>query len=210
MKIYLLGVNHYDPLCRSVLRISLANLHDAEPNPPKFVAVEWAEPIFARVVTQREHLRELAAQYWIHAPDEVLDQIGLSLAFEADTHEAVFPSVPTLWLDAGREEEISEDLIVNYSLDRCKIYKDYARQSVLADETDALLTALSREAWARSSSRPDGRDQKWLSRILARSTQEGWAIAIIGAYHTGEDDYSLHKLLLNNGFDVVIVDLRPF
>ncbi len=213
MKVYLAGINHFDPLGRAELERWLKDLAVHAPSPPAFISVEWSEPIFADVQAQRHRFRHLAQREWPEASTETLDTLAAALAYEADTHTAVFPGVETLWLDQGREHSVAEDIVARYAEYRLNMYSNFLANRLGAASANNLLPTLSEEAWRRVSlsGHPDSRDKKWAQLIRDRvSFKKGdWAVVITGATHTSDQDGSLRRRLERDGLSCEVTILRP-
>ncbi len=206
MKIYMLGIQHNDPLGRSKVREHLETLSKSETDSPAFIAVEWTKDLFDTFGSQRQELRKLAAVQWPNTPREELEMVAQSLGYEADSHNDIFPTAPILWLGAGREKNESEKSKHEYALIWFNIYKMYAKNSGVPVETTGLVDVLSKEAWLDSERYAPkyGWDKGWLDAIRPEVDGKNWAIIIIGANHCLLNDGSLRKLLFDDGFDIIV------
>ena len=197
MKIHIAGIYHPDPLCRCYLKQWLKQLSTNYAVDPAFIATEWDENIFTEVKKQRNKFRELAQTKWPGATSDLLDELALSLGYEADTHIEIYPNVDILWLDQGRKEESDE--VREYARDRLAMYISYLGGEPLPNDNTSALTKLSLEARARTQSdrQGDERDKKFCRLILERIENGGgdWAIVIVGAVHAEQVDGSMCRLL---------------
>lgn len=199
MKIYLFGINHYDPLCRDKLYMGLESLSKSETSAPIFIGVEWSQIIHNEIVKQRKPFKQLLESEGIAT--EVVSVITTALGFEGDTHNSIFPNVRTLWLDSDRED-VPTDEINKFYIQRHKIYKGYLRDLQTSDE---ILEFLSKKAWQFSKGSDNNyRDEKWFNIIIENVQKDAWAIIIVGANHCiDSNDANLYQLLKKEGFEVV-------
>lgn len=202
MRLRIAGVYHADPISRRRLRDWLKRPSIEETDPLAFVATEWGRGVFERVKAQRSRFLCLARREWPEAGPDFLNELALSVAFEADTHVEFFPNVEILWLDEGRQ--ISDPSVVDrYAEDRLDSYKDYLKGQVLPRDTASALTKLSeaiRQPEHRFSNEP-GRDIRFAELVLnkIRRGRGYWAIAIVGATHASDDKGSMRQLLEGGG-----------
>jgi len=208
--LYVAGIAHTDPLGPARLRKWLQSFRNTLPSEPSFVAVEWDERMFNLVKTQRDRFLRLASERWPTSPPEVVRFLVDAVAYDGDTHQATFPTVPTLWLDQGREADHSE--IAGFAELRLKFYEaitsDAAQLSILD------LDQMSKAAWARIQPRPDGpnaRPDIFARRLFPelQGNQPAWGIAIMGANHVSESAGSAVDLLVHNGVDCGVTVLNP-
>lgn len=212
MRLRIAGVVHNDVLGRDRLLNWLQEVKAIEETRPAFVAVEYDEEIFCKILAQRPVLGRLAAKVWPNAPSSVHKAIEESLAYEGNLHETIFPGVETVWLDQGRS--VSDPTIISdYALDRLKIYKSFIPegQEELRDES---LLHMSISAWNRGASpQPGGseRDIKFAKLIVYRSRREvsWWAIVIVGINHASDVDGHMTRLLRDQGIECQASELRP-
>ncbi len=212
MKIFIAGIVHFDVLGPDKLKKWLKETLDNNGCSPEFVAVEWDEPIFKQIISQRGLIREYAKTAWPKATSEFLDKIEFSLGYEGDTHKHIFPKVDTLWLDQNRP--IPDSTIVSqYARDRMKIYKNYIRETS-QDFGHNTLMHMSKEAWARSSpTEAEGseRDRKFSKAIMSRLNQSNsnWSIVVVGAKHARSSNGLMAKHLEVAGLPCYVTLLSP-
>lgn len=212
MQIYIAGICHFDPLCRARLETWLRGLLASHSTQPSFVAVEWAEEIFNQVKSQRPGLRSRAISNWKSSTTAYLDVLEASLAFEADTHNAIFPNCQTIWLDQGRDLPYS-DALKEYASERLKIYATYIPPATKNFDGD-LLNIMSEKAWAESDKDRKGatdRDEKFAKIIIEHLSADtgAWAVVIVGINHARRDiDRMLYRLEAA-GFVCEVAELRP-
>ena len=101
MTLYLIGVNHFDPTGRRRLRTELSELARAHSSSPAFIAVEYDSVLAERIIEQKIRFQKLLHEEWPTMSEEHLKELVDSLAYEAYSHTDIYPSVPTVWLDAG-------------------------------------------------------------------------------------------------------------
>lgn len=196
MKLHIAGVNHFDPSCRSQLKLWLERLATDNDGPPAFVATEWDENIFAEVKRQRGRFRKVAQREWPNASSDLLDVLALSLGYEADTHTEIFPNVEVLWLDEGRQY----NNVDTYAEGRLSVYKSLLRGEQLPTDSASALSKLS--SAARNNAPPPkgrrtARDGKFARLILKRIAKGGgaWAIAVVGYNHASNNQGTMYSLL---------------
>ena len=199
MKIYMYGINHFDPLCREKLYTNLESLSKSETSLPIFIGIEWDQSTHEKIVKQRKPFQELLESEGITT--ETVSAMASTLGFEGDTHSPIFPNVRTLWLDSEREDAKADE-INNFYVQRYKIYKSYLKN--LQNPTE-ILEVLSKKAWEFSRiSDNNYRDKKWFDVIARNRGENGWAIVIVGANHCSDDNgVNLYQLLKDKEFEVV-------
>lgn len=205
MKLVIIGVSHFDPLCRGKLKAELLRLRHTSITPPAFVAVEWDEKLFREVFSQRPVFAEMARSEWPEEQAETLKVLALSVGFEGDTHSEVFDKVETLWLDEGRQANVSQ-----YAKQRLKVYKHFLSQDTGSVDL-TLLTKLSHVAKLAEQPLKEGtvRDVTWSGLLLQRSSKGGadWGVVIVGASHATDIPDGLRTRLEEAGqrCDVIIL-----
>ena len=196
MKLYMAGVNHFDPLCRSKLVKWLQQLSETHDKWPAFVAVEYDRNQFEQIKKQRKRFRRLIQKEWPSLTSEQLDILENSLAYEGDTHFDVFPDVEILWLDTGRQ--ISDSSVLDkYAEDRLAMYKQYS-----PGETALNINKLSERI--RNVANPEdinlNRSKRFADLIHKEiSKNDGkWAMVIVGFSHTRKDIQGTMRCLLED------------
>lgn len=218
MNLSIAAINHFDLLCRERLHRWLEAQSSAHNSPPDFIAIEYDQQFFEQIKSQRGWIREEAQKEWPEASDFFLDTLAESLAFEADTHEAVFPGIETLWLDQGNTGIYKSGK--EYATDRHNlINRGFLKDNLPENSTEFNSTALhemSREAWKRSdtSSRYKGetdRDEKFTKLIQERckSARHDWSIIIVGTNHAGPYPGNMRTRLEECGINCEVSELRP-
>jgi hypothetical protein len=218
MKLSIAAINHFDPLCRERLHQWLEAQSSAHNGPPDFIAVEYDQQFFGQIKSQRGWIREEAQKEWPEASDFFLDTLAESLAFEADTHEAVFPGIETLWLDQGNTGIYKTGK--EYATDRHNlINRGFLKDNLPKNPTEfnsTVLHEMSREAWNRSDhSRGEmlnaARDKDFTDLIQERlkSARHDWAIIIFGADHAGLYPGNMRIRLEECGINCEVSELRP-
>jgi hypothetical protein len=195
----MIGVNHFDPLQRTILIASLQSLSKRYQVSPVFVAVEFDKDLFNQTVKQRQAFRNLLAVEWPDLDSEELDTLELALVYEGDTHLTAFPNTPVVWLDAGRQ--IPPDLN-GYAKRRVAMYKCYLNGASLHGSLDVVSQRL--HAVADEKCIDLVRSAKF-AKHLQRSVQERpgtWALSITGAAHTNASiEGSMAALCCDRGLE---------
>ena len=208
--LYVAGIHHFDPLCRGRLLNWLKSLNKSHEHSPIFVAVEWDKDLFGKVVPQRPLLYRLAKKEWPQSSSFFLTILSEAMAFEGDTHIEVFPTVPILWLDSGRN--VTLEIIEDYAKDRLNVYKSFLPFGVAKLDDKALLI-MSKEAWNRSNKPTQGnsRDTKFAKSIYEHNDQlrNCWAIAIVGTNHASSVQDYMVSILIGQGIKCDMTILKP-
>jgi hypothetical protein len=204
MKLFLVGINHFDPLCRVKLSKWLQDVSKINSTPPSFIAVEWDENHFNLIKAQRKRFGELLK---LESPDLSNDELEIfknSLAYEGDTHIEIYPSVPIVWLDEGRV--VNKEKIECYAEGRLNIYKGHSRGQIkgsLQQISDSLKQSQQAEIDLE-------RSKIFAERIIAQITESNidWAISITGQEHTNEEiPGSMRSLIKKAGFNFEVIKL---
>ena len=207
VNLYLFGINHFDPMCRTKLVAALEHLRDTLPTRPAFVAVEWDSDLFTRVKAKRPTFRHLLCEEWPQAPPQLVDQLVLTLGYEGDTQALVFPEADVLWLEEGRAFDVSD-----FAEARLKVYKDFLGTSQLPAGVSAALALLSEAAWQGSREPTTGteRDDKWTRLILDKiqGCEGRWAPIIVGRNHVINNDRYLRRQLEDAGLTCQVCILQ--
>lgn len=184
---YIVGINHFDPLMRAKLRAYLLTLNNG---PPAFVAVEWDEVNFEKVRRQRPAFRAMISNEFPSLPSSTLEELTNCLGYEADTHRGFWPAVEVLWLDSGRNGDLD-----NYAKDRWTMYVSFL-QGYRGTE---MMQVLSDVATRRASTNPtvSSRDRTFADMVVSRASQSAaaWALVIVGAHHAGTHSGSMVDLI---------------
>ncbi|MBI5777339.1 MAG: hypothetical protein HY444_08110 [Nitrospirae bacterium] len=208
MKLCIAGICHFAPLGRNKLKEWIGQLAQGNTGPPAFVATEWDQTLFAQVKDQRGQFRQLAQKQWTAADADLLDVLETSLGYEADTHDEFFPNVEVLWLDQGRNGDVS-----SYAKGRLNVYRSFLDDEPPLTNTAEALEKLSQEAWSRaeqSRGSSTERDDKFASLLLDRISKGGsdWAIVIVGAAHARYLEKSICMQLDKQGHSCQVTILR--
>jgi hypothetical protein len=212
MQLCIAGVVHDDPLGRCKLIEWLRAL--SRRGVPDFIATEWDATIFQRVRSQRRWFCEAARQEWPEAPRELIRELSLSLAYEADAHTQVFSGLEILWLDQGRRVERESD-VTEFAQARLGTYKSFLGNTGMPPVVSEALALLSREAWRRADAGAAGgidtaRDSRWAQVLLerARRVSSQWAVAVVGQRHSTRDKGHFRRLVEDEGVDCQVDELR--
>lgn len=208
MEFYFAGVIHNDVTHRKLLREWLENLSKDKTARPTFIAVEYDKELFQQIIEQRPHIRKRAEEKWPGLDGQVLDAIELSLGYEGDTHLEIFPDVDILWLNQGRENNVS-----SFANLRLQTYQMFIGDTdPLGMDVSEVISILSQRAKANSPPNKNfnrGRNKKWHTLIRNRieGKKDNWAIIVVGLSYTQSWDGNLRYLLENDGHDCLVTDL---
>ena len=203
MNIFLFGVMHASPICRSRY---LSRLHTIflDQGVPSFIAVEAAPHLFREtILPQRIRFRDLAtvdSQFTIYG-EPFIDTLAKCIGFEADAHAEIYgeaaPSV--LWLDEHRDQDendkgCAQSLGRNYYL----WFKDYLGPDPCLCVQDAFSQIHDGISYPREDPTPPGRkyrrDARWAQRIherIERCSPDDHAIVTVGLDHIANDPMSI-------------------
>ena len=196
MKLYVAGVNHFDPLCREELKRWLQKLSEINDKPPAFVAVEYDRRQFEQIRKQRKRFRQLLKKQWPSLSIAQLDILENSLAYDGDTHLEVFPVAEILWLDKGRQVNDSS-MIDNYAEDRLTKYRQHSsgQKSLRIDQLSENIRKVENVQDINLD-----RSSKFANLICEGVSKSGgkWAVVIVGYNHTRKDIQGSMRCLLEN------------
>lgn len=183
MDVFMVGVNHLDPLGRTDLLARLRALASRHSNPPAFVAVEYDQHHFRSIVCQRDRFRSLIETKCGGLTTAELDAYANSLAYDGDSHHDIFPDVPVLWLDEDRKCSNSD--LAEYPELRLAIYLRRSGNDLRCVEK--LSCAIKAVPTQTNTSTPfwKERNETFARRICdrIREINGSWAIAITGKEH---------------------------
>jgi len=179
--IYLVPVNHFDPLGREDLIGRLRWLRGELKTAPVFVAVEYDPEPHQQLVQQRPRFREMLAREWPGLSPGELDTLAQSLAYDGDAHPSVFPEANTLWLDRGRRS--LPDELEGYAEGRLRIYRAHAG-GPLAGRIPHLSQRIQEIALQPGAG--DERDGCFADTICAQLACTSPGVVIVGAHHANE------------------------
>jgi hypothetical protein len=207
MSLYLLGIRHWDPLGRDRLIKALRALQKCHSEPPYFVAVEYDSQEFDRLRRQRSLFRNELSKKEPRLSEEELNVYELSLAYEGDAHQDLFPDSKTVWLDEGRNAKI-EDMdkrLLGWYVGIC---------DKLGVSLAGSLEKISHDIGSEEddSIEDPGRDKKFAEVVKSELNQKKeWAIVIVGRAHTNSKTQgSMANLLMRDGVQFDMLDLcRP-
>lgn len=195
MKLFIAGGNHQDPLCRHDLVMWLQEIQQAEQEPPRFVAVEWSQGGQGMIEFQRPAFVRIAGGLLGNGTQaDLTNRLAMTIAWEVDSHRAVFGDVPPTYLDPPSRQT---SRAINAGL-----YLDIFRQRLLGFAGDVAVTQdvlqwiRDRCIEAGQNDVPDfphrdlGREQTWLDRLEAQHAHDspGWGVAVVGALHASTID----------------------
>ena len=192
MVVVMVGVNHFVPLGRADLLARLRKLASGHSNAPAFVAVEYDQRHFRSIAGQRDHFRTLIQRASDGLQTAELDAFANSLGYEGDSHHEVFPGVPVLWLDQGREW--SESDLEGYAVDRLNMYLGRS-----GGDLRGAVEKVSRAISAVASTKIDqDRSETFATRIRdrVREVKGSWAIVITGEAHASNSVHGSMRQLL--------------
>ncbi len=229
--ICLYGGVHDDPGSRERFVAQLAK----QDTPPHFVAVEWEEAVFDRLVVWRPWIEKGLESRWSFLKHEDCRELSLALAWEGDAYKERFPTVKSLWLETGfqqadvscrsggRPDELLKSLasgllqrLVNPSTRTMREFLANADPPPDPTSKRELIDRVSRAIWSDVSPptlKDLQRDKRWAAAISEQSSglRDGWIAVVVGWAHadpTG-DATRLRGLLSSNGFRVIPVSLAP-
>ena len=204
MKIYMIGINHNDPLGRDNLRNWLQILSNQNSDRPAFVAIEYDQQHFERIKAQRSDFLIKLQSTFLTIPLNDLIRLTQSLAYEGDTHIDVLPNVKTIWLDEDRQAYETD--IKNYAERRLGIYKSFLKHC-----KELTLIELSKISWqvANPDSNPN-RCEMFARRVIKEALNKigHWAIIIVGANHVSSAPTSMRSILEVAGFNCEVIVLN--
>jgi len=192
------GVNHFDPLCRHKLLDWFCSCFN-DFGQPNALATEWDEQLFSKVREQREHFANRLREAFPYLSPETVNTLKLSLGFEGDTHLDIFPDVEVLWLDQGRQQDVS-----TYAEDRLAMFKDFLAQPPIDVNDSNVLARLSAAARERAGGQEiagGDRDKKFVDLLFKKMAdyKDGYVIVVVGIYHTSQVEGSMRSLLERAG-----------
>lgn len=197
MIVYLIGVNHLDPLARPGLRQCLKGFAKDHPDLPGFVGVEYDYSIFLTIVAQRPRFGQLVREKWPSMPQQDVLTLQNSLAYEGDAHTEIYPGVPTLWLDEGRT--VPNAVIASFADDRLSVYGSHAGAES-PPSLDRIRRGILKVANPASLNPERSRAFALLVLEAIRTSNPSWAIVITGSAHTDLDTLdSMAALLAADG-----------
>jgi hypothetical protein len=176
------GVNHFDPLGRQGLYSWLVGRVAKYASSPSFVGVEYHQEVFQAIKQQRPSFRTLINELWPDLGCRDAAVLADALAYEGDTHLAVVPTVPTVWLDPRALPE-SGAAVERYAELRLGMYRGFANA---ADGTLPFLMGLSKVARSIATNDIDfSRSAVFADRAAeaARSLGGSWSVLIVGNGH---------------------------
>jgi len=95
MRIFLIGVWHFDPLGAEKVQRALL-LAQKDGFIPDCIAVEWRSSYAEAVIAQRNIFAQQMFSRFPSLSSHELEVLKSSLAFEADAHKKIYPSIPIL------------------------------------------------------------------------------------------------------------------
>ena len=214
--ILLCGGVHNDPGSRRKFLDELAK----QQAPPHFVGVEWEQSVFERFIEWRPWVEREIRSRWGFLTLGDCRELSLALAWEGDAHEAQFPTVERLWLEAGFQET---GLRRRYGGDADKVPKNVADTLFERLRTPPppepaskgeLIDLVSRKLWADVLPGDEDfeRDKRWAATIAERTArlQGGWIAIAVGWAHVDPAGGTQRlRSLLSNDFHVDAVCLAP-
>ncbi len=213
LRILLAGTVHWDPICRKELRTKLDEYRIAQGEPPSFVAVEAGYDHFSQLEDQRLAFKSSARTDW--APDvsqELINELSLTMLYEADTTLEVFPNVDVVWLDRVRDQREPEK-VSQYPETAASRYAPWIgerRESGAGFDFASTLTYLSSamKLYVRDGppKKDPARDAEWFDEMsprLAKGANRSWAIVVCGVEHTLDEPGNRARLLLEDGHQIL-------
>lgn len=191
-RIYVAGVNHFDPFHRASTGTWLDQIAGHEATAPAFIANEWTDTAYEFARDHREEFRvRVAHDYTMLDPDS-LQTVAHSFAYEGDVFDQAFGHDGVLWL--GHPTKV--ETLVQFRVDRCHQYVDY--QGDPKDGPDFLrMLSVGAHFHGQQPGPGDERDGELAAAIHVKSleTEAEWAVAILGANHAYRFDATVVDLL---------------
>ena len=228
--IWIYGGVHHDPGSRRRFLEELAKQGTA----PHFVAVEWEESVFERLVAWRPWIEKSVTSRWDFLTPEGCHEISLALAWEGDAYAERFPCTDRLWLETGFQEanlkrrygtdankfpESCARGLLERLLDPCsptmREFMANAKPSPEPMSKEDLIDRVWKKAWSEASEELGDfeRDARWANAIRERSAclRDGWIAVVVGWDHAdpASENQRLRGLLLSKGLPVIPVRLVP-
>jgi len=230
--IWIYGGVHDDPGSRQRFLDDL----DRQKTAPHFVAAEWEQSVFERLVAWRPWVEEQLGSRWDFLTRQDCHELSLALAWEGDAYKECFPDIDRLWLEAGFQEA---DIKRRRGADADNYPKGCAwgllqrlsnpcqpTMSEGISNTDPppeprskkeLIDRVWRTAWSEAWRVPGNleRDARWATEISKRclGLHDGWVAVVVGWAHADPADENQHQrlrsLLSSKGLDVIPVRLGP-
>lgn len=199
----LIGTNHYDPLGRQKIHNVLLHLKNERNFIPDFIAVEWKEEYARQIILQRPRYEQLLSSKFPLLSSESILTLADSLAYEADSHNNLYPETPIIWLDENRVP-VKDAVIENYAETTLNVQISNLSDAKISDPCN--LQQFSFAAYHASDKdclRDTERDAKFLQATCASAFQTSNIIGILGSLHTDltvPGGYA--RLLLDVGYNV--------
>lgn len=228
-RIVMFGGVHDDPGCRMQL---VRECEKRKSTPPLMVCAEWDKSVFVAAKGWRPEVAKRAREQWSFLSSGDADQLAAGLAFEGDAHEAVFGTLPVVWLEEGYQPEHLKRVmladvpmaaksfasgIASRICDPCgRIEESLAGVTPKPDPTSAeeIVRLLEAKAWAGAGwyKSPDNeRDKRWF-KLIEQATKDnsGWVAVVVGWGHADPERKNglLRDLLVDAGYAVESVKLR--
>ena len=191
-RIYVAGVNHFDPFHRALARTWLDQIAAEEDSVPAFVANEWSSEAYAFARDNRDGFMSCVLDDYKMMDAHSLRLVELSFGYEGDVFDDVFGHDRAFWL--GGSTELST--LIDFRVKRCHQFVDYQGNPI--DGPDFLRKlSLGAHACAQPPGPGDQRDGELAAAIhvKARKINAEWAIAIIGGNHAHRIDSTAVDLL---------------
>jgi hypothetical protein len=211
-KLYFASINHNDPLCRLELINWLDRLSETMDTEPVFIAVEASEQVYKELKCQRNQFKKKAKAEFPQLSEAVIEDLSLTIYYEADAYLKAFPNAGIIWLDANRQ--VNKESLLEYAQVRLNMYRPFL--NIRGD----ILKRISEDVWNKNWEKPPetplgdpdyGRDFIFHQIIKeAIYTHQGdWAIIIVGASHSAMRNNSVRVLLEKENFDCNVTVLKP-
>jgi hypothetical protein len=178
-ELFLIGINHFDPFGRKKLTATLQYIKE-QGYLVDAIAVEWASDTASTVIAQRPIFAKLVAVKYPKTKQSDIITLTETLAYEADTHIALYPNTSIIWLDEQRV--IKHEDVEKYAQSRLSLYSSYTYQDSSSLDLEQLSNTLLMVASSTSS--PSERDSCWFN-IVANKIKDGYKtiICIVGSTH---------------------------
>lgn len=206
--VFLIGINHNDPLGRAKV-VKLLKEAKQKGFVPDVIGVEWKEEIAKKLILMRSDMEQLIMERWPRTEKREAKTIADTIAYEADAHLEVYPQLEIIWLDEQREiTEALRQRIDTYCIDRKNIYANHVPSE--CDQLCVSTLSSSIGLVENANFAPSIRDQLFADALLAAiENGKKQIVCIVGADHTNiEMPGSFANRIFAAGHEVKVIDAR--
>ncbi len=152
-KVVIAGINHFDPLGRTRIVFLLEELRNKDFE-PDCIAVEWDREKAELVIKQRDssYFYNKMKYDFPSLSNKNIIALHDTIAYEVDSHVSLYPNLPIIWLDEGRNDPIASDNdnIIKFAELRFKYYKGLLTKTIDLN-SENLLEEVSLTVWENSN-----------------------------------------------------------